>query len=326
MGTVKATKTGAVRFNRKGDTGAQGRIGARMRIRDWAQGVKFLCGAEGETWYDVAVYLGKLYLCLVSHTSTSTTPQQSVANKDGRWELAQDWVFVATRLLLAERIKADLIETENIVARRILTDKENGYIEMSGGEMKVFGASAMNIRFGVRGDGMAVLEYYNNDGRKLYDLGPEGITMIPVSEESWTKGYLQYLGSSVQAVLSARAYKTKVYSESHLCWKYHSKRVAGVLEDAANDMCWFTSASKDSAKLADGIYRMMPTSASGNNVFAMYPAVGTGAVLGTDDLPNMSAHNEKVYDTAPLYFEPLYTMSGGILTLSAYVAYWNGAY
>lgn len=319
-----AVRTGVVRYNRKGDKGTKG---ARIRIRDWKSGMEWLCGAEGETWYDVAVYGDLLYLCLVSHTSGSVTPQQNVATSGGvkYWEMAQGWVFIATKLLLSERIKAEWIETEDIVARKLLTDGSGGHIELAGSEMKVFGTSAMNIRFGVREDGMAVLEYYNNDGRKLYDLGPEGITMIPVSEESWTKGYMQRLGDTVQAVLTAKAYKTKAYSETYACWQYHSKVVAGVTEDADNNLRWFAGKDKTGARLSDGIYRMMPASAQGNNVFGIHLTGNTLRVLTTDDLTRMSPYNETVYDADPLYTETLYTVKDGFLALATTIAYWNGS-
>ena len=61
-----------------------------------------------------------LYLCVKSHTSSSANnPQTSVANNLGYWEKAQDWVFVATKLLLAERIKAEDIDADNLVAKNV---------------------------------------------------------------------------------------------------------------------------------------------------------------------------------------------------------------
>ena len=94
--------------------------GARMRIRDWAVGLVCLQGKEGEDFYDIVVYQTKLYLCTKSHTaSNANNPVASVSGNLGYWEIAQDWVFVATRLLLAEKIKADQIDADGLVAKDV---------------------------------------------------------------------------------------------------------------------------------------------------------------------------------------------------------------
>lgn len=66
-------------------------------------------------------------------------------------------------------------------------------VKVEGSIMEVFGEGGnMNIRFGVDEDtGYAVLQYYDNDGTMLYDLGPNGLRYISVIEEKWelTKFY-----------------------------------------------------------------------------------------------------------------------------------------
>ena len=101
MAKSLASKTGEVTYLKKGDKGA------RLRLRDWAVGQSLLRGSAGEEWYDVSLYKDKLYLCIKSHTATTANnPQTSVAGNLGFWEVAQDWAFVATKLLLADRINA----------------------------------------------------------------------------------------------------------------------------------------------------------------------------------------------------------------------------
>lgn len=103
--------------NRWANDGAKG---ARMRIRDWAVGLVCLQGKEGEDFYDIVVYQTKLYLCTKSHTaSNANNPVASVSGNLGYWEIAQDWVFVATRLLLAEKIKADQIDADGLTAKNV---------------------------------------------------------------------------------------------------------------------------------------------------------------------------------------------------------------
>lgn len=324
-----------------GADGKDGKKGARMRMRDWATDTDYLSGSDGEEWYDVVDYSDMLYLCLTSHRSGTTTPQEDVANHGGNWEAATEWVFIATKLLLAERIKSDMIDTSDLVAKRIYTDtkvEEDGtanyaHIEMSGSEMKVFNPEGlMNIRFGVNEDGYAVMEYYDNDGRKLYDLGPNGITDIPVSEESWTELWYEKLGDSEQEVLEARNYKKKYYNSANKVYKYHSKVVAGVVNDADNNGRLFIRKSvADTNILEDGIYRVAPSSTAGQNVFPMVnDAVVEDALLAGKteldemDLSGLSLYNETVKVRNPVYFEILYRCSDGFMAQTDTVAYWNG--
>lgn len=102
-----------------GEPGAQGNPGAKMRMRTWTSGTYYMRGVGTEEWYDVVEYEGRLYLCRVSHTaSTSNSP----ATDTGYWEIAQNWTFIATKLLLAgkivtDKITADLIDADGITAK-----------------------------------------------------------------------------------------------------------------------------------------------------------------------------------------------------------------
>ena len=97
-----------------GEPGAQGNPGAKMRMRTWASGTYYMRGVGDEEWYDVVEYEGRLYLCRVSHTSSSSN---SPATDTGYWETAQNWTFIATKLLLAEKIKANMIDADGLEAK-----------------------------------------------------------------------------------------------------------------------------------------------------------------------------------------------------------------
>lgn len=122
------TRTGQVSFAPKGDKGDKG---ARMRMRVWEASVSYLEGKQGQQFYDIVLYDNLLYLCIRSHTSVSTeTPKQNVSS--GRikyWEVAQNWAFVATKLLLTEKIKASMIDADGIravdvdISGKITSDK-----------------------------------------------------------------------------------------------------------------------------------------------------------------------------------------------------------
>lgn len=135
-----AIRTSEVKFVKRGDKGA------KLRMRDWADNVSYLCGDQGEDFYDVVIYNTKLYLCLKSHTSsTANNPQTSVANNLGFWALATDWQFVATKLLLAEKITADQIDANNLVAEGVdITGKITATYGKIGG-LQISGNSLTNI-------------------------------------------------------------------------------------------------------------------------------------------------------------------------------------
>lgn len=109
-----------VLVSRWASDGLQGSKGARMRIRDWAVGLVFMQGKEEEDFYDIVIYQSKLYLCIKSHTaSNGNNPVTSISGYLGYWESAQDWTFVATRLLLAEKISAEQIDADGLVAKNV---------------------------------------------------------------------------------------------------------------------------------------------------------------------------------------------------------------
>ena len=91
--------------------------GAKMRMGEWKSDVSYLCGNPGEYFYDIVIYNSELYLCLISHTSSaSNNPQTSVASGLGYWALATEWDFVATKLLLTDKILANQIDATGLKA------------------------------------------------------------------------------------------------------------------------------------------------------------------------------------------------------------------
>lgn len=94
-----------------------GKQGAKLRMRTWAENVVYLQGADDEEFYDVVVYNDKLYLCTKTHTSgPDNNPSDSISGYLGYWESAQDWTFIATKLLISIKIKAEQIDATNLEA------------------------------------------------------------------------------------------------------------------------------------------------------------------------------------------------------------------
>ncbi len=81
------------------------------------------------------------------------------------------------------------LNTDIVESRVVKTYSLNGdaHIEMENGLMQVFGTNGIcNIQFGVNGDGLAVLSYYDANGNWLYDLGPNQIDAGSQSGSSLT--------------------------------------------------------------------------------------------------------------------------------------------
>lgn len=149
-----------------------GKQGAKMRMRTWTADTEYLSGADGEEFYDVVVYNDKLYLCTKTHTSESGTndPVTSINGYLGFWESAQEWTFVATKLLLAEKIKASLIDADGIKAKNV--DIEGKITATSG---IIGGFTVTQSAIGSTNDGDSLLLMRNgisfNNNKKTAGIG-----------------------------------------------------------------------------------------------------------------------------------------------------------
>lgn len=149
-----------------------GKQGAKMRMRIWSSDTEYLSGADGEEFYDVVVYNDKLYLCTKTHTSESGTndPVTSINGYLGFWESAQEWTFVATKLLLAEKIKASLIDADGIKAKNV--DIEGKITATSG---IIGGFTVTQSAIGSTNDGDSLLLMRNgisfNNNKKTAGIG-----------------------------------------------------------------------------------------------------------------------------------------------------------
>lgn len=64
-----------------------------------------------------------------------------------------------------------------------------GSVSINGGEIGVMNPQGKtNMRFGLTSDGFMVLQYYDNDGNLLYDLGPSGLTQSAIVGQKWYSG------------------------------------------------------------------------------------------------------------------------------------------
>lgn len=148
-----------------------GKQGAKMRMRTWSSNTEYLSGADGEEFYDVVVYNDKLYLCTKTHTSgPDNNPSASISGYLGYWESAQEWTFVATKLLLAEKIKASQIDADGIKAKNV--DIEGKITATSG---IIGGFTVTQSAIGSTNDGDSLLLMRNgisfNNNKKTAGIG-----------------------------------------------------------------------------------------------------------------------------------------------------------
>lgn len=72
-----------------------------------------------------------------------------------------------------------------VKAQRLETEGAEAAVKIEGGMIAVLGrAGVPNIKFGVNSDGYAVMQYFDNAGNMLYDLGPAGLAKISTQKAS----------------------------------------------------------------------------------------------------------------------------------------------
>lgn len=234
---------------------AAAEMGARPEMVYWDEcpaNFQFCSGKDGEEVYHIVYntrnttsskYSKTPYLCVVSHKKNSTYPSDDVKNNgaNAKWSAFSNMALIATDIMLARKILAGEIDVESLTVNKLSTAGKNSHIEIEDGIMKVYGTSdSPNIVFGVDDNGQAILTYYNNNGVKLYDLGPSGISKIDVVEAKWTEVYVGKLNTTgtdkdsmlVSAFNNMSRWsfiEAKVINEEKY-YKYTAKRVQGVID------------------------------------------------------------------------------------------------
>lgn len=99
-----------------------------------------------------------------------------------------------------------------VKAQRLETEGAEAAVKIEGGMIAVLGrAGVPNIKFGVNSDGYAVMQYFDNDGNMLYDLGPAGLAKISMQKASMIfSEWIDVRGAN----LAAPYIKKKTYTSS----------------------------------------------------------------------------------------------------------------
>ncbi|WP_278815009.1 hypothetical protein [Leyella stercorea] len=167
----------------QGEPGKDGKDGKRMRgPQSWEElgdGYTFYpLNSEESDVFDVVEYDGKFYECNKQHVKdSSATPYDdytAYAGK-GNWTLSTQYSFVATKVMWSAIGQIDFFGSQSI---NVYGQNNNSRICLHDGMVEIFGAVnsvVPNIRFGVDSEtGYSVLSYYDNNGKWLYDIGPNG--------------------------------------------------------------------------------------------------------------------------------------------------------
>ena len=91
-------------------------------------------------------------------------------------------------------LNADLINAALLTAQQLLTSGvDKRYVSIKDGLLQIFGTNGIcNIEFGVNDKGEAILSYYDNTGKWLYDLGPNKLDGSTISSSTvTTKEYVK---------------------------------------------------------------------------------------------------------------------------------------
>lgn len=261
-----------MKFIRQGTPGAKGERGPTLRgpqaWSDCAIGYGFQSGGQGEEWKDVVLYGNNYYSCVGSHVRTADNYPGSAADENnGYWRLGPSVELVATRILLSEYALV-----RNLGVERVQTTGERATIDIHDGIMEVFGEYCCNIRFGVDDNGSAVLEYYDNDGQFLYNLGPGGITSMKRSEDYWDTLRLiktHEAGTTLDQVRADYTRGTVLYEQDRygVYYRFHSGYIGNIHNDPFNDGKVFKSKEVSTLNyIDDGWYRVIEGNAGGFEV------------------------------------------------------------
>lgn len=109
-------------------------------------------------------------------------------------DITKDTVVLTATQTLIKNQMGDTVAVFNadgtMIAGTVKTaDTGFGSVSINGGEIGVMNPQGKtNMRFGLTSDGFMVLQYYDNDGNLLYDLGPSGLTQSAIVGQKWYSG------------------------------------------------------------------------------------------------------------------------------------------
>lgn len=163
----------------QGSPGATGAVGPWVLMTKWAEdldsatSITYWAGTESNAPYkNLTYYNGLWYACKSKYTRTASSNNTNPASLTSRWTVMQNFRFIASEVILAERGSIDLLQTmsirvvkDNKVALKLDTDGLEQYLYDGAGNMVNF------MRFG---DG--VVGFYDASGNAIWEIDASGNT------------------------------------------------------------------------------------------------------------------------------------------------------
>lgn len=213
------------------------------------------------------------------------------------------------------------LTTSNLTASFVKTSNFGARTEINSSGIKIFNATGnKNIDFGLDDNGMAIMRYYDDNGKLLYDLGPNGLSKSEARAQSWTTidnlTYLAQMPEDISESYNLNNIKNTKNSTPASIFRFNSQINAGLVTDPVNDGRLFSSKNTDTSNRISGVY---------TTIRPMDMIYLTDQTSGVVNLPNAHPNNETVYANYPIYFAQLYHyVEGKLQQNTSYVYYWNG--
>lgn len=349
IGSDYIYKRFSVTKSKDGQTGGTGKAGLTFRETEWASGVYFRNDVDLDTsprYLDIVIVYNSsgglttplgvkfdIYEAKAAHNgvvSAADNKPGSGVSWSTYWQQVNQMLPIYTPLLLARLIKASEIDVDTLVAKLLKTANSGPRIEIYGSMLNVYGNFANpNIRFGVNANGQAVLTYYDNNGNKIYDLGPKGFDWGSIIPSSWSTLRLTKICDVItnDAIpswdnVTSQAYtsfKNVTANSGAVYYQYYAGSNPSLTEaDRANEKYLFVSENVNGSKIPDGWYAY---STSGEQ-YLQYMSEGTNNYIKPED-PAIYENADGVIDHDPIYTYILYEYVGGVQTRQISV-FWNG--
>lgn len=147
--------------------------GAQLRPSEWSADVprEYLAGKRGERFHDVIVYNDNFYDCILSHISSTTTPDQDTTH----WKQGDQRDFIATKVLLAQNALIKILASNQIT---VYDNDGNVSGGMQGNPaLPIFWAGAENPSSGTYQQNIDGSATYGNPQGEHILLDPAGKTI-----------------------------------------------------------------------------------------------------------------------------------------------------